>query len=143
MRNPTHQDPTILAAYQRSLDRVYGQSRELLAGAPTWQAGLFHSVRACYGEMRAHPDALHLHFVATARDAGVQAIRTRHRDRLIALLDETRTDAPPTLHAELMLSMIHATLRRQIVERQAPLDLDDAEQTFARLLFLYEAPQAA
>jgi len=143
MRRTTQQTPSTLAAYQRSLDRVFAQSRTLVPEAPTWQAGLFQSVRACYGEMRAHPDALHLHFVATTRDAGVQEIRGRHRDRLLRLLRDTRLDAPPPLHAELMLSMIHTTLRTQIASRPEPLDLDDAEQTFATLLFHYEAPQAA
>jgi hypothetical protein len=138
-----HPSPATLAAYQRSLDRVFALSRDLIPKAPTWQAGLYQSVRACYTEMRSHPDALRLHFIATATDAAVQRTRGRHRARLLALLDETRDDAPPLLHAELLLSMIHRTLRAKIVDGEAPPALDDAEQTFATLLFDYRAPTAA
>jgi hypothetical protein len=142
MKQADRTDPTTLAAYQRSLDRVFESSRELIAAAPTWQASLYQSVRACYTEMRAHPDALHLHFIATVHDPLVQQTRARHRDRLLMLLHDTRGDAPTPLHAELLLSMIHATMRMQIAARETPPDLDTAEQTFATLLFHYgEAPQ--
>jgi hypothetical protein len=137
----TSADPDTLAAYQRSLDRVFERSRDLIPAAPTWQASLYQSVCACYTEMRTHPDALHLHFVATAQDPLVQRTRTRHRDRLLALLYDTRQDAPIPLHAEMLLSMIHASLRKQITSHARPPDLDTAEQTFATLLFQYEAPQ--
>lgn len=138
-----HPDPSTLAAYQRSLDRVFERSRELMATAPTWQACLYHSLRACYTEMRTHPDALRLHFIATASDSSVQRVRGRHRDRLLALLHDTRADAPPPVHAELLLSMIHAAMREQIVCREAPPDLDVAEHTFATLLFQYDVPPQA
>ena len=141
MQPQAHTDPDTLAAYQRSLDRVFEHSREIVAGAPTWQASLYHSVRACYTEMRAHPDALRMHFITTAQDPVVQQTRTRHRDRLLALLRDTREDAPTPLHAELLLSMIHANLRAQIANHERPPDLDTAEHTFAKLLFHYEAPQ--
>lgn len=135
-------DPDTLAAYQRSLDRVFERSRQLMPAAPTWQASLYHSVRACYTEMRTNPTALHMHFIATARDPLVQRTRTRHRDRLLNLLLDAREDAPTPLHAELLLSMIHASLRRQITNDESPPDLDTAEHTFATLLFHYgEAPE--
>ncbi|HXQ01280.1 MAG TPA: hypothetical protein VN845_14605 [Solirubrobacteraceae bacterium] len=139
----THTNPDdALVAYQRSLDRVFENSRHLMATAPTWQASLYHSVRACYTEMHTHPDALHLHFVVTTHDPLVQRTRARHRDRLLALLQDTRQDAPTPLHAELLLSMIHATMRMQIATRANPPDLDTAEHTFATLLFHYgAAPQ--
>jgi hypothetical protein len=73
----------------------------------------------------------------------VQNARTRHRDRLLALLRETRKDAPPALHAELLLSMVHATLRTQIAAHRNPPDLDAAEHTFATVLFHYDAPPQA
>jgi hypothetical protein len=130
-------NPDTLAAYQRSLDRVFERSRELVPEAPTWQASLYQSVRACYTEMRTHPDALHMHFIATAQDPLVQRTRTRHRDRLLELLHETRDDAPTPLHAEMLLSMIHATIRTQITSHETAPDLDTAEQTFATLLFRY------
>jgi hypothetical protein len=130
-------DPDTLAAYQRSLDRVFERSRHLVPDAPTWQASLYQSVRACYTEMRTHPDALHMHFIATAQDPLVQRTRTRHRDRLLELLRDTRDDAPTPLHAELLLSMIHATIRAQITSHDSAPDLDSAEQTFATLLFRY------
>jgi hypothetical protein len=130
-------DPDTLAAYQRSLDRVFERSRELVPEAPTWQASLYQSVRACYTEMRTHPDALHMHFIATAQDPLVQRTRTRHRDRLLELLHETRDDAPTPLHAEMLLSMIHATIRTQITSHETAPDLDSAEQTFATLLLRY------
>jgi hypothetical protein len=136
-----HIDPSTLADYQRSLDRVFERSRDLMTSAPTWQASLYHSVRACYSEMRTHPDALHMHFIATTHDPLVQRTRTRHRDRLLSLLHDTREDAPTPLHAELLLSMIHATLRTQIKTHESAPDLDTAEHTFASLLFHYEAPQ--
>jgi hypothetical protein len=136
-------DVVTLAAYQRSLDRVFAQSRTLIPEAPTWQAGLYHAVRACYTEMRAHPEALHLHFVATTRDAVVQRTRSRHRRRLLALLRDTRADAPLPLHAELLLNQIHSTLREQIAGGRTPPALDEADQTFATLLFDYRAPSAA
>lgn len=132
-----HTDPDTLAAYQQSLDRVFERSRHLMPDAPTWQASLYQSVRACYTEMRTHPDALHMHFIATVQDPLVQRTRTRHRDRLLDLLRDTREDAPAPLHAELLLSMIHASLRRQITTDESPPDLDTAEQTFATLLFRY------
>jgi hypothetical protein len=130
-------DPETLAAYQRSLDRVFERSRELMPEAPSWQASLYQSVRVCYAEMRTHPDALHMHFIATAQDPLVQRTRTRHRDRLLDLLHDTRDDAPTPLHAELLLSMIHATIRTQITSHDSAPDLDTAEQTFATLLFRY------
>jgi len=130
-------DPDTLTAYQQSLDRVFERSRQLVPQAPTWQASLYQSVRACYTEMRTHPAALHMHFIATAQDPLVQRTRTRHRDRLLDLLHDTREDAPTPLHAELLLGMIHATMRTQITSRESPPDLDTAEQTFATLLFRY------
>jgi hypothetical protein len=136
-------DPITLAGYQRSLDHVFARSRTLLPEAPTWQAGLYQTVRACYTEMRAHPDALRLHFIATTRDPVVQRTRSRHRQRLLALLRETRADAPLPLHAELLLNQIHSTLREQIARGHAPPPLDEADQTFATLLFDYRAPSAA
>jgi hypothetical protein len=141
--HPSQTDLATLASYQRSLDRVFAQSRELIPAAPTWQAGLYHAVRACYAEMRTHPDALHLHFVATTRDAVVQRTRSRHRRRLLALLRDTRADAPLPLHAELLLNQIHSTLREQVATGHTPPDLDAADQTFATLLFDYRAPSAA
>jgi hypothetical protein len=143
MRRDQRTTPATIAAYRRSLDRVFDRSLELLPAAPTWQSGLFLSVRTCYTEMRAHPEALHLHFVATTSDPGVRRVRVAHRDRLLALLAESRRDAPPPLHAELMLSMIHATLSAEIARHGEAPDLDGAERTFASLLFHYEAPQAA
>jgi hypothetical protein len=136
-------DPATLAAYQRSLDRVFAQSRELIPAAPSWQAGLYHAVRACYTEMRAHPDALHLHFIGTTRDPLVQRTRSRHRARLLRLLQATRADAPLALHAELLLNQIHSTLRKQIADGHGPPDVDAADQTFATLLFDYTAPSVA
>jgi hypothetical protein len=135
--HPVRANPDTLAAYQRSLDRVFEHSRQLMPDAPTWQASLYQSVRACYTEMRTHPDALHMHFIATAQDPLVQRTRTRHRDRLLELLRDTRDDAPTPLHAELLLSMIHATIRTQITSHDGAPDLDSAEQTFATLLFRY------
>jgi hypothetical protein len=143
VQHGAHTDLSTLAAYQRSLDRVFEHSRELMVSAPTWQASLYQSLRACYTEMRTHPEVLWLHFVATAHDSAVQRTRTRHRDRLLALLHDTREDAPPPLHAELLLSMIHATLRAQIAGRESPPDLDAAEHTFATLLFHYDVPPQA
>jgi hypothetical protein len=143
MPSGAHTDPGTLDAYQRSLDRVFEKSRQLMASSPTWQASLYQSLRACYTEMRTHPEALSLHFIATAQDATVQRTRTRHRDRLLALLHETRVDAPPPLHAELLLSMIHAAMRAQIARHESPPDLDTAEHTFATLLFSYDAPPQA
>jgi|CZKG01.1.fsa_nt_gi hypothetical protein len=143
MPDRVHADPDTLAAYQRSLDRVFEQSRELILAAPTWQASLYQSLRACYTEMRTHPDALYLHFIATAQDTSVQGTRARHRDRVLALLSSTREDAPTPLHAELMLAMIHATMRAQITAHESPPDMDAAEHTFATLLFLYDAPPQA
>jgi hypothetical protein len=78
-----------------------------------------------------------MHFIATAQDPLVQRTRTRHRDRLLELLRETRDDAPTPLHAEMLLSMIHATIRTQITSHESAPDLDSAEQTFATLLFRY------
>ncbi|MGD0452201.1 MAG: hypothetical protein ABSB69_01265 [Solirubrobacteraceae bacterium] len=143
MQHGVHADPDMLAAYQRSLDRVFESSREVMAAAPTWQASLYQSLRACYTEMRTHPDALWLHFIATAQDSAVQRTRTRHRDRLVRLLHDTRHDAPPALHAELLLSMIHATMRAQIAGHETPPDLDAAEHTFATLLFHFDVPPKA
>jgi hypothetical protein len=136
-------DIATLAAYQRSLDRVFARSRELIPAAPTWQAGLYHAVRACYAEMRTHPDVLHLHFIATRHDPVVQRTRSRQRRRLLALLRDTRADAPLALHAELLLNQIHSTLREQIANGATPPDLDEADQTFATLLFDYRAPRVA
>jgi hypothetical protein len=136
-------DAKMLAAYQRSLDRVFEQSRQLMVDAPTWQASLYESLRACYTEMRTHPDALTLHFIVTGHDSSVQNARSRHRDRLLALLRDVREDAPPPLHAELLLSMIHATMRAQITDHRSPPDLDAAEHTFATLLFRYDVPPQA
>jgi hypothetical protein len=143
MQHRLHTDPDALAAYQRSLDRVIERSRSLIPAAPTWQASLYESLRACYAEMRAHPDALRLHFILTAQDSAVQRTRTRHRDRLVSLLRDTRPDAPPQLHAELLLSMIHAAMRAQIAGNDSPPDLDAAEHTFATLLFEYHEPPQA
>lgn len=140
MHTGAHTNPSELAAYQRVLDRVFESSRQLMATAPTWQASLYQSLRACYTELRKHPDALQLHFVATAHDSAVQKTRTRHRDRLLALLHDTRHDAPPPLHAELLLSMIHASMRAQITGHDSPPDLDSAEHTFATVLFHYDVP---
>jgi hypothetical protein len=140
VRHTAHADPDTLAAYQRSLDRVYERSREVMETAPTWQASLYRVLCACYTEMSADPDALYLHFIATAQDRSVARTRARHRDRLLALLSLTREDAPAPLHAELMLGMIHATLRAQVAAQESPPDLDAAEQTFATLLFHYDMP---
>ncbi len=140
MQHTAHADPDSLAAYQRALDRVYEHSREVMESAPTWQASLYMTLCACYLEMCSDPDALYLHFIATAQDGSVQRTRARHRDRLLALLSLTREDAPAPLHAELMLAMIHATMRALVAEQESPPDLDAAEQTFATLLFHYEAP---
>lgn len=124
-----------LEHYQQVLDRVYDASGELLRRAPTWQAGLYQSVRACYTEMRADPAALEMHFVTTAHDEAVQRVRTRHRARLLRLLFTLRDDAPEPTQAEMMLSMIHATMRAHIDASETPPNLDQAEQTFASLLF--------
>jgi hypothetical protein len=141
MRHAAKPDPSKLAAYQRSLDRVFERSCSIMATAPTWQASLYLSLRACYTEMCTHPDALRLHFITTAGDAAVQSTRTRHRDRLLGLLHDARDDAPSPLHAELLLSMIHATMRAQIASHKSPPDLDTAEHTFATLLFHYDVPR--
>ncbi|MDO8212314.1 hypothetical protein [Conexibacter sp. CPCC 206217] len=133
-RDPTP-DPAALADYQRVLDRVYERSRGLIADAPTWQAGLYRSVLACYTEMRSNPNALQLHFVATMRDSRVLQTRVRHRDRLLALMARTRDDAPDSLHGEFLLNMIHASMRAQIKAGATPPDLDAAEQTFATILW--------
>jgi hypothetical protein len=143
MRDTAKPDPRTLAAYQRSLDRVFERSRGIMATEPTWQASLYQSLRACYAEMCTHPDALRLHFIAAAGDPAVQSTRTRHRDRLLGLLHDAREDAPPPLHAELLLSMIHAAMRTQISAHKSPPDLDTAEQTFASLLFHYDVPPQA
>jgi hypothetical protein len=124
-----------LAEYQRVLDGVYERSRALIADAPTWQAGLYRSVLACYAEMRSNPGALRLHFVTTMRDAGVLETRTRHRERLLELLSGVRDDAPERLHAEFLLNMVHASMRAQIEDGAAAPDLDVAEQTFAAILW--------
>jgi hypothetical protein len=133
---PTELD---VASYQRVLDRVYRRSRDLLPSAPSWRAGLYLSVRACYAEMRSEPDALQMHFVVTTSDPQVQQVRTDHRERLLALLDASRDDAPERVQAELALSMIHATIRARIVAGEPPPDVDAAEQTFATVLFRYDA----
>ncbi len=140
-----HADRDALAAYQRSLDRVFEQSRSLMESAPTWQASLYWTLCACYTEMSADPNALYMHFLATAQDGSVQRTRARHRDRLVALLSRTREDAPRPLHAEMMLSMVHATMRAQVAACEVPPDLDAAEQIFAGLLISYDSgprPQA-
>lgn len=124
-----------LEHYQGVLDRVYDASGDLLRRAPTWQAGLYQSVRACYTEMRADPAALEMHFVTTGHDEAVQRVRTRHRARLLRLLFTSRDDAPEPTQAEMMLSMIHATMRAHIEASETPPNLDQAEQTFASLLF--------
>jgi hypothetical protein len=138
MRHTAQADPDTLAAYERSLDRVYQHSREVMASAPTWQASLYRALSACYLEMCSDPDALYLHFIATAQDSSVARARARHRDRLLSLLSVTREDAPTPLHAELLLGMIHATIRFQVASQEDPPDLDAAEQTFATLLFDYD-----
>jgi hypothetical protein len=73
----------------------------------------------------------------------VQCTRSRHRQRLLALLHDTRADAPVPLHAELLLNQIHSTLREQIAAGHAPPNLDEADQTFTTLLFDYRAPNPA
>lgn len=128
-------DAAALAGYQRALDRVYERSRDLLREAPTWQAGLYRAVLACYAEMRSDPEVLRLHFVATMREPHVLRTRVRHRDRLLALLARTREDAPEALHAEFLLNLIHASMRTQIKAGAAPPDLDAAERTFASILW--------
>jgi hypothetical protein len=128
-------DEAALAGYRRVLDVVFERSRELIAQAPTWQAGLFRSVLACYAEMRSDPDALQLHFVATMREPHVLAARMRHRDRLLALLRETREDAPDALHGEFLLNLIHASMRARLAVGESPPDLDAAEQIFATVLW--------
>ncbi len=140
---PNRVDTYTLQSYQRSLDHVYELSRALISSAPTWQAGLYESLRACYTEMSTHPESLRLHFIETAHAPAVQQIRRAHRTRLLAQLDELRDDAPAAAQAEALLSMIHAMIRNQIVRRQQPPDLDTAEHTFATLLFNYETPQPA
>lgn len=124
-----------LDSYQRVLDRVFERSRELVEAAPTWQAGLYRCMLACYAEMRAEPEVLELHFVATMRDARLLRVRVRHRDRLLGLLSCTREDAPAQLHGEFLLNMIHASMRAQIRAGETPPDLDAAEQTFATILW--------
>ena len=128
-------DEAALADYRRVLDVVFERSRELIPQAPTWQAGLYRSVLACYAAMRSDPGVLHLHFVATMREPHVLAARVRHRDRLLALLRETRDDAPDALHGEFLLNLIHASMRAQVRAGGAPPDLDAAEQTFATILW--------
>ncbi len=135
MRQEPRPHAELLTDYQRVLDDVYERSRTLVPAAPTWQAALYESVRACYTQMRSHPEALHLHFIATTRDPDVQRTRTRHRARLLRMLHETRVDAPPDVHAELLLSMIHTALRKQVLDHETPPALDEAEHTFASLLF--------
>jgi len=127
-------DDAALATYRRVLDGVHATSRELVPAAPTWQAGLYRSVVACYGAMRAEPDALRLHFVATMRDREVLRTRLRHRDRLLALV-AARADAPEPLQAEFLLNLVHASMRTQIVAGATPPDLDAAEHTFATILW--------
>ncbi|MEV4423246.1 hypothetical protein AB0L40_25205 [Patulibacter sp. NPDC049589] len=124
-----------IAAYQRVLDRVFARSRPLLRDAPTWQAALFASVRGCYAEMRSNPEALEMHFVTTGRDERVQRTRTAHRDRVLALLGDVRDDVPEPIQAEMALTMIHSTMCAHVAADEAPPALDDAEQTFATLLF--------
>jgi hypothetical protein len=136
-------DLDVLSAYARSLDSVFERSRELIATAPTWQASLYQSLRVCYATMRAHPEELVMHFMSGAQSPAVQRVRGHHRDRLLALLHDTRADAPPPLHAELLLSMVHATLRKQIAADKGVPDLDAAEHTFATVLFNYELPPQA
>ncbi len=128
-------DASAIAAYQQVLDRVFARSGELIPAAPTWQAGLYRSVLACYAEMRSEPRVLELHFVATMRDPQVLRTRVRHRDRLLALLAETRDDAPDALHGEFLLNLIHASMRTQIRAGAAPPDLEAAERTFASILW--------
>lgn len=135
MRREPTPDPAALADYQRVLDRVYERSRQLIADAPTWQAGLYRSVLACYTEMRSNPGALQLHFVTTMRDSRVLQTRVRHRDRLLALMARTRDDAPDSLHGEFLLNMIHASMRAQVKAGATPPDLDAAEHTFATILW--------
>ena len=140
MLHAAHPDPLILASYQRSLDRVYERSREVMETSPSWQAGLYRSLCACYVEMCADPDLLYLHFISTAQDSSVQRARAAHRDRLLALLSLTREDAPPRLHAELLLAMIHSRVRASVAASDSPPEPDAVEQTFATLLFGYEVP---
>jgi hypothetical protein len=134
--------PEAIATYQRALDRVYLRSADLLPEAPNWQAGLYQSVRACYGEMSSNNDTLAMHFMAGAKNSEVQKTRRRHRDRLIELLAHTRSDAPPRVQAEMLLTMIHGEIRRQIEEHGEPLDVDTAEHTFATFLFNATPPPA-
>lgn len=131
-----------LARYQKSLDRVYTASRKLIADAPTWQAALYASLQACYTEMRSHPEALRLHFIETAWDEQVEAIRTTHRTRLLTLLHELRDDAPAKQDATEVLRRIHAIIREQLLNNQEPPELDDAEQTFATVLFHHQESPA-
>lgn len=128
-------DAAAIAAYERVLDGVFERSRELIPAAPTWQAGLYRSVLACYAAMRSEPRVLELHFVATMRDPRVLRTRVRHRDRLLALLAETRDDAPDALHGEFLLNLVHASMRTQLRAGAAPPDLDAAERTFAAILW--------
>ncbi len=136
-------DTRALQDYQRSLDLVYEHSRELMADAPTWQAALYQSLRACYTEMSSHPECLRLHFITTGQDPEVQRVRSAHRDRLLVLLDEVREDAPSEAQGALLLNMIHRMMRTQIINHEVPPDLDAAEHTFATLLFHYEQQSAA
>lgn len=133
--HPSRPGEQAIARYQRLLDRVYADSRAWLRDAPTWQSGLYASVRGCYTEMRSHPAELEMHFVTTTRDARVQRVRTAHRDRLLALLFDVRDDVPEPVQAELALTMIHATMCAHVAGREVPPELDEAEQTFAELLF--------
>lgn len=135
MRRDPSPGPAELADYRRLLDRVYEHSRGLIADAPTWQAGLYRSVLACYTEMRSNPSALRLHFLTTMRDERALRTRAHHRDRLLALMASTRYDAPERLHAEFLLNMIHASMRTQIRQGATPPDLDAAERTFATILW--------
>lgn len=135
MRREQPPDAAALADYQRVLDTVYERARALIADAPTWQAGLYRSVLACYTEMRSNPDALQLHFVTTMRDPHVLQTRVRHRDRLLALMARMRADAPDALHGEFLLNMIHASMRAQIKAGATLPDLDAAEHTFATILW--------
>ena len=135
MRSESPPTSADLDGYQRVLDRVFERSRELIAGAPTWQTGLYRSVLACYAEMRSNPPALRMHFLTTMRDADVLRARVRHRDRLLELMERTRDDAPEALHGEFLLNMIHASMRTQIEAGAPPPDLDAAEHTFATILW--------
>ncbi|MBO1901680.1 TetR/AcrR family transcriptional regulator [Leucobacter weissii] len=127
-----------LARYQRVLDQVYGASRELILAAPSWQAGLYASLRGCYTQMRSHPESLWLHFIETDQEETV-AVRSAHSARLLTLLHELREDAPSKQEGSDLLKQIHGAMRESILQNGDAIDLDAAEGTFAHLLFHHES----